>query len=190
MKILFSIHAGEYLVGQHIEDNCKSLRVWVPSKDTGVDLLISNADATRSTSVQVKFSKDYSSASSMEPLKQKGSLSKTFGWFKIGREALKDSQAKYWVFVLLGFSTNPDFVIIRPQDLLQKLETLYGPKETFQVYIWVTKPGGSWKVDKCWEVRGLNQQDRLRIAEGAYENASRDLSNHLTWDPILQELQS
>jgi hypothetical protein len=188
MKILFSIHAGEYLVGQHIEDNHKSLRVWVPSKDTGVDLMLSNANATRTASIQVKFSKDYTSASSMEPFQQEGSLSKTFGWFKISRKALQESPAQWWILVLLGFNASPNFVIIRPRDLLQRLDTLFGPRDTFQSYVWLTKPGGRWKADKCWEVRDLNQEDRLRIVAGTYENASRDLSSYLVWDPILKEL--
>jgi len=152
--------------------------------------MLSNANATRTASVQVKFSKDYTSASSMEPFQQKGSLSKTFGWFKISRNALQDSPAQWWIFVLLGFSLSPDFVVIRPRDLLQRLDTLFGRRDTFQSYVWVTKPGGSQKSERCWEVRDLNQDDRSKIVAGIYENASRDLSGYLVWDPILQELNS
>ena len=42
MKSLFSIHAGEYLVGSHIEKSYPKWNVWIPSKDTGIDLLVTN----------------------------------------------------------------------------------------------------------------------------------------------------
>jgi hypothetical protein len=37
MKTLFTIHAGEYLVGSHIEQHFRRVNVWIPSRDTGVD---------------------------------------------------------------------------------------------------------------------------------------------------------
>src|SRR5690554_1866372 len=45
MQPLFTIHAGEYLVGSHIEQHLRDpngdkVNVWVPSKDTGIDLLV------------------------------------------------------------------------------------------------------------------------------------------------------
>ena len=62
MRSLFTIHAGEYLVGQYIEDNYKKLNVWIPSKDTGIDFLVTNKSNTKSISFQVKLSIDYSSS--------------------------------------------------------------------------------------------------------------------------------
>ncbi len=59
MKPLFTIHAGEYLVGSHIENQFKDWRVWIPSKDTGIDLLVSNADNSKTASIQVKFQKTF-----------------------------------------------------------------------------------------------------------------------------------
>jgi len=43
MRPLFTVHAGEYLVGGYIEHNFSRWNVWVPSKDTGVDLLVTDA---------------------------------------------------------------------------------------------------------------------------------------------------
>ncbi len=43
MKPIFTIHAGEYLFGSYIEKNFKNLNVWVPTKDTGIDFLVSDA---------------------------------------------------------------------------------------------------------------------------------------------------
>jgi len=59
MKPIFSIHAGEYLVGTHIEENYKNFNVWLPSKDTGVDLLVTDQANSKTASLQVKFSKDF-----------------------------------------------------------------------------------------------------------------------------------
>ncbi|MBM7457244.1 putative helicase [Oceanisphaera litoralis] len=64
MQPLFTIHAGEYLVGSHIEQamtdpNGDKINVWIPSKDTGVDLLITDKNNKKTTSLQVKFSKDF-----------------------------------------------------------------------------------------------------------------------------------
>ena len=42
MRPIFTVHAGEFLVGEHIEKKFPELNVWIPSKDTGVDLLVTN----------------------------------------------------------------------------------------------------------------------------------------------------
>lgn len=47
MQPLFTIHAGAYLVGSHIKQhlrgpNGEKVNVWVPSKDTGIDLLVTD----------------------------------------------------------------------------------------------------------------------------------------------------
>lgn len=47
MKSLFTVHAGEYFVGSHIETHYPKWNVWVPSKDTGIDLLVTNAGNTK-----------------------------------------------------------------------------------------------------------------------------------------------
>jgi hypothetical protein len=41
MRPLFTIHAGEFLVGSDIEGKFRHVNVWLPTKDTGIDLLIS-----------------------------------------------------------------------------------------------------------------------------------------------------
>jgi hypothetical protein len=42
MRPLFSIHAGEFLVGNEIERRFPAATLWLPAKDTGVDLLVTN----------------------------------------------------------------------------------------------------------------------------------------------------
>jgi hypothetical protein len=182
MKPLFTIHAGEYLVGSYVEENFKELNVWIPSKDTGVDLLLSDRGATHTVSIQVKFSKDFLSTIMNPKFRQKGSKLKSCGWWTINREKLSKSTADFWVFVLLGFDATQDFIIIRPKDLLQRLTAIFGDRPSFQSYLWVTQK-------TCWEARGLSQGEQVRISMGNYEDKSRDLSECLNeWKPILQRL--
>jgi len=42
VKPLFTIHAGEFVVGDYVERTFRRVNVWVPAKDTGVDLLVSD----------------------------------------------------------------------------------------------------------------------------------------------------
>lgn len=57
MKSLFTIQAGEYLVGSYIESNFKNINVWMPSKDTGINLLLTNSNNSKTVSLQINFSK-------------------------------------------------------------------------------------------------------------------------------------
>jgi hypothetical protein len=183
MKPLFTIHAGEYLVGSHIEQKfARKVNVWIPSTDTGIDLLLSNRDSTRTASIQVKFSKDFLPTNPI--LQDKESHLKSCGWWTINQGKLANSPAQFWVFVLLGFRTERDFVIVRPKDLLQRLRRIFGEKpSTFQSYLWVTKQA------KCWEARGLKKDDQRRISKGDYEDELRNLTDCLNnWKPILREL--
>ncbi len=59
MKPLFTVHVGEYLVGSYIEQHYKRVSVWIPSRDTGVDLMVSDRRGRSTVSIQVKFSKDF-----------------------------------------------------------------------------------------------------------------------------------
>jgi hypothetical protein len=59
VKPLFTIHTGEYVAGDFIERNFRRVNVWVPTKDTGVDLLVSDARNKKVVSLQVKFSRDF-----------------------------------------------------------------------------------------------------------------------------------
>jgi hypothetical protein len=50
---------AKLLVGQHIEQSLKGKNVWVPTKDSGVDLLVTNSKNTKMATLQVKFSRDF-----------------------------------------------------------------------------------------------------------------------------------
>ena len=92
MKSLFSIHAGEYLVGSYIEQRFRHVNVWTPSRDTGVDLLVSDRQNQRTVSLQVKFSKDYLVADMAQvPIFLKEL--RACGWWTIIRGKLQASAA-------------------------------------------------------------------------------------------------
>jgi hypothetical protein len=102
------------------------------------------------------------------------------GWWSLNREKIAKSKADYWVFVLVGFERrSTDFVIIKPSELLTRLDTIHGKAKTIQSYLWVTEK------NRCWKTRGLKRQDHLEIAQGRYSNSERDLSAYLNnWSPV------
>jgi len=55
MRPIFTIHAGEFLVGDFIEQHFRNTNVWLPSKDSGVDLLVTNKKNQVTVSLQLKF---------------------------------------------------------------------------------------------------------------------------------------
>jgi hypothetical protein len=103
------------------------------------------------------------------------------GWWTPTRKQIEKSQAQYWVFVLVGFAhRSTDFIIIKPTDLLKRLDAIHGKSaKKFQSYLWVTRGG------KCFETRGLSRIDQLRIAEKNFGDRNRNFSAYLNnWTPI------
>jgi len=181
MKPIFTIHAGEYLVGSYIEENFKGLSIWIPSKDSEIDLLLTNHKNEITVTLQVKFSKDFLTTH-MEETFQMGLIS--CGWWSLNQEKIKRSSADFWVFVLhsVGQKTK-QFLIIEPRELHKKLASIHGNDKNIQCYLWVTKK------NKCWEARGLNKKDQVLIANHLYENEFRDFTKYLNnWDKIKNRL--
>ena len=179
MKPIFTIHAGEYLVASHLEEKYKGLQIWLPSSDTGIDLLVTNPKASsqnlvRAVSLQVKFSKDF--------LGNKGVSSKikAGGWWTFKYDKIEKSQADLWVLVLYRFSHRDyDFVVIEPSKLLEQYKNLGKTSGTIQSYVWVTETG------KCWETRDLRNADKEAVANDVFKNPIRDLSQFLNnWQPF------
>ena len=181
MKPIFTIHAGEYLVGSEIEKKFKEVRVWVPSKDTGIDLLVTNKQCNKTVSVQVKFSKDFSL--NWKP-KQRVSLSSA-GWWTLNTEKLKNSPADIWVLVTYGFrGEDINYIIIDPKVLYEKLVKLGRSGEKINTYFVVTSK------NMCWENRGLKEFERQQIVEKTYISRDRDFTKHLgSWENLLKYLQ-
>jgi hypothetical protein len=171
MRPLFTIHAGEVLVGQHLEHKYKTdVNIWVPAKDTGIDLLVTDKKNKKMISLQVKFSKDHlPSLPNAEIRKQM----RACGWLSLNRESIVESTADYWVFVLLGFKSNShDFIIITPKELLKRLDAIYpGKKSRIDTHLWVTEK------KECWDTRGLNAKDKQLIAQGSYDDKKRNFTD-------------
>ncbi len=179
MRTIFTVHAGEYLVASHIEQHFRRVNVWLPSRDTGIDLLVSDRRTRQSLSLQVKFSKDFL-VTAMRPEFQR--QLRACGWWTIDREKLRGSRADYWVFVLLGFANRTvDYVVVPPRQLSQRLRAIHGAKQRIQTYLWVTERKA------CWEARGLRKADQLLIADGRFSHRSRNLSQWLNnWSAVAR----
>jgi hypothetical protein len=179
VRPLFTIHAGEFLAADYIERKFRNVNVWVPAKDTGIDLLVTDKKRRKTVSLQVKFSRDFL-ATHMPPAFQKPL--RACGWWKFDREKLKHSTANYWAFVLAGVASHStDFVIITPAELLRRLNAMHHGKlpKTVQNYFWVTEK------NMCWETRALVRKEHRLIAEGQFINKARNFSTFLNnWGPI------
>jgi hypothetical protein len=183
MKPLFTIHAGEFLVASYIEQRFKDYLVWLPSRDLGVDLLLTHTACKRAVSIQVKFSRDFLATHMADALRPG---LKACGWFTLKPQKLSQSTANFWIFVLYPFNQKEvDFVIAPPSAILKMVSALHGKQKIIQSYVWVTKK------KRCWEARGLTREDQLGVASGSYENPSRELTRYLNnWMPIAAVLRS
>ena len=189
MQPIFTIHAGEYLVGSHIEQNLcddtgKKFHVWVPSKDSGIDLLVTSHDNSKTASIQVKFSKDFLLTHG-RPEYQDKLIS--CGWWTLNREKIEKSPAEYWVFVLHTFNQkNMQYVVVTPEELKKRLDILHPNKKPIQTYLWVTA------IQECWETRGLKKTHTNSIVDGKYNESDKDIRNFTAflnnWTAIIKKL--
>jgi hypothetical protein len=176
MKVLFTLHAGEVIAGDYIERKYKRVQVWVPTKDTGIDLLVTGKNK-KTLSLQVKYSRDFLAGLGTEfqkPLR-------ACGWWTLYRQKIERSPADYWIFVLAGFERrSTDFIIITPAELLRRLDAIYPKKLNIcHTYIWVTEK------KKCWATRGLKKTDQSLIAQDKFKDVERDFGDYLNnWSPI------
>ena len=175
------------MVGSQIEQHFKKekLNVWIPSKDTGIDLLVTDHQNLRIVSLQVKSGKDFLPEMAVS---LRGPI-RAVSWFTINREKLNASEADFWVFVLMGLERrSPDFVVVPTAEFQSRMRLIHGvEKKMIQSYLWVTKG------EQCWEARDLEdrKRDERRISEGSYENPVRDFSKYLNekgWDALAMKL--
>ena len=178
MQPIFTIHAGEFLVANHIQNKFKkTLSLWIPAKDTGIDLLVTNPTNKRSVSLQVKFSRNYLSPNFSA--KFDGKL-RSCGWWNFDEQKLATSPADYWVLVIVGVDhPSYDFVVLKPSELLARLKALRPKDSRRQSYLWVTKSL------LCWETKGLRAADQQQVAADTFSNKSRDFTLSLNnWKPL------
>jgi len=183
MRPLFTIHAGEFLVGEYIENTFKSLNVWVPAKDTGVDLLITDKTAKRATSLQVKLSRDYLKPEAIDDFDHELIAG---GWLLLDHDKIEKSSADWWVIILVSHERRmkPQFIVIPPSELLFRLQQIHGKSKKYHFYPWVTKSG------VCLDGRGIRKQDRALLNKNEFELGPRDLSCFLNNWSCLHQLKS
>jgi hypothetical protein len=178
MRPIFTVHAGEFLIGEYIEKKYPKLNVWVPSKDTGVDLLVTNKANSESVSLQVKLSRDYRSIQTVDEFVQNMSVA---GWLMLDHKKISASTANLWVFILVSHEkrVEPKHLIIEPQQLLRQLVATHGESKRYNFYPWVMK--NSVALDG----RGLSVSDKNRLLAENFELGARNYSNCLAnWDAL------
>ncbi len=183
MKPMFTVHIGEYLVGDYIERAYPRWNVWVPSKDTGTDLLVTEAKNRKTVTLQVKFSKDFNPTHG-SPLLQSRLLAA--GWWTHDPKKIQASSADFWVFVLPSFvEKQTSFIILPPTELLRRLRAIHGRSHRrIHSYLRVTK------TKRCWETRGLATADQQLVALDRYSNVDREFTLFLNaWGQIEKELK-
>lgn len=183
MRPMFTIHAGEYLVGLHVQKILK-LNAWIPAKDTGIDLLVTDRDNHHTASLQVKYGKDFLPEGKIPLRREKF---RCHSWFTLNRAKLNKSEAKFWVFVLHGFKSKaPDFIVIPKAELLRRMAKLHeSDGDILQCYLSSTESG------QCWETRGLRNEDWLQIINGTYKSSLRDFTRYLNndgWTALTKKL--
>jgi len=181
MKPLFTIHAGEYLVGAHIEHTYPDWNVWLLSKDTGVDFLVTDGKNRKAVSLQVKFSKDFN------PTHDHHDYLLAAGWWTHDLKKIQKSEADFWVFVLTSFweKEKTSFIILPPAELARRLKAIHGDHtKRIHSYLRVTKS------ERCWEARGLGNAEMQLIADDQFSDKDRDFTKHLNaWKPIEAKLK-
>jgi hypothetical protein len=180
MQPLFTVHAGEYLVGAYLEHTYPEWNVWVPSKDTGIDLLVTDAANRKTVSLQIKYSKDFNPTHHFE------SRLLAAGWWTHDLSKIQKSSADFWVFVLPSFAEKEtSFIILPPIELFRRFNAIQGPRETrLHSYLRVTK------TNRCWEARGLSNADQTGIALDEFTDQNRDFTAFLNaWEQIEARLK-
>lgn len=181
MKPIFTIHAGEYLVAAEIEKKFKDILVWIPSKDTGIDLLLTDSNTKKTCTLQVKFSKDFNPTHGKEHLKANFSGA---GWWTLNKEKIQISKADFWIFVIYSFGIKSnDFIVIKPFELLNVFDRLDRDEKILHCYFTVTNQGNAF------ETRGLSSSELEKIYTKPNENPERNVTQFLNnWEAILEQL--
>lgn len=176
MKPIFTIHAGEFVFGEHVENNFRGLKLWVPAKDTGIDFLVTDSTSKKTVSVQVKMSRDYRPPLAISEFDR--SLIAA-GWFVFSHSALESSPADFWSIILISHErkSKPIFLNVSPVELLHCLIKTHGKQKNYHLYPWLFADG------RCIEGRGMKESDKKAFIAKEYDIGSRDLSAfNENWD--------
>lgn len=193
MRPIFTIHAGEFIFGEEVEKLDSRVRLWLPTKDTGVDFLLTSEGNENCVSVQVKMSRDYRPNSASSKFEE---ALEAAGWFVFSAQKLKNSKANVWSLVLVSRErrSRPYFVNIPPAMLLKILESIHGKQDSYHLYVWVLSKAKLYGDKKqsgriCIEGRKIKKTGKNEIAAGDYVFGDRDLTPYLDcWDFLTKLL--
>jgi hypothetical protein len=167
MKPIFTVHEGEFLVGDYINRKFgNKYDVWVPTKDSGVDLLVTRKRVRRnSVKLQVKFSRSFDIH---EQLTRDVFAT---SWYTLDPKKIRQSEADLWIFVSMTLRHERYFVLIPTPELRRRISRGCGSK--WNLYLWTYADGS------CYQVRDLNLEGRLNAVHRGVQDQYRDFSKWL-----------
>jgi len=169
---VYQTHFAEDIVKEKLQKVFQNkVNVWVPTKDTGVDILLTDKQNNKIASLQVKWSKNYNS-----DYQNKNSYG---GWFAFKKKKIENSKADYWVLVVpSNFEKKFQFMVIKPSEMVEIYQKLDLYHDTINSYIDIVG-------DKVYESRGLpNNQRNLETLQN-FED--REISMYLNnWERLMK----
>ena len=164
MKPMFTVHVGEFLVGDHINRRLgRKYEAWVPTKDEGVDLLVTRRRGRhKPVKLQVKFSRSF------YPESVPPDQLVAWGWFTLKPVKIRTSRADLWVFVILTARHEPHFVIIPTRELKKRMRGDKG--KIWHLYLCALRKG------RCFNTRGLTKAERQILYATGKTKKKRDYS--------------
>jgi hypothetical protein len=175
MKPIFTIHEGEFLVGDYINRRFRhKYNVWVPTKDSGVDLLVTRKGGKgRAVGLQVKFSRSF------DIPKELTRHVLATSWYTLDPKKIRQSEADLWVFVFMTLRLERYFVLLPTTELRKRIPR--SCKSKWNLYLWAYSDGA------CYQVRDLNLEGRLNAVRRGVKDRSRDFSKWFENWSLLQK---
>lgn len=177
MKPLFTVHAGEFLVGDYISRKLKrQFDVWLPVRDTGVDLLVTPrgkpSHRKQPVRIQVKFSRGFG-----DRLKHPEFLAR--GWYTLQPAKIRKSEADFWVFVILALRQEPIFVVVPLRELRRRIPKL-SPR-IWHLYLTV------YENKRCFNTRGMKRHELTCALTDGVADPRCDYANYLENWKLLEQ---
>lgn len=173
MKPLFTIHEGEFLVGEYISRKLKDqYDVYVPVKDRGIDLLVTHRrKRTPPVGIQVKFSRGFADRNKTPDQFM------ARGWYTLNPQKVRESPADLWVFAILTLQHNAYYVVIPHRELRKRIPRRC--PSPWHLYITV------YKGNRCYDTRGLKNDQVRRLLDHGCKARRRDFSAYLNdWSQL------
>ena len=177
MKPLFTIQAGEFLVGDYlIRKYKKKIDIWIPASDRGIDLLVTPRNfSKKGIRIQVKSSRLYGSPY----IPEEKLIGK--GWYTIKTKELKNSETDFWVFVIMTMKQSQYFIIVPTKVLQLRLRKNSG--KIAHMYLTVFDDG------RCYDLRGLRKTETILSVYSKKIDPNRDYTKYLNeWKPMFKEI--